>query len=181
MSTFRVRRAIPSVLNTATTVRVAETKNITNSEAERVLTEFIDASDAISAGLAQSSQEIGLSKNNDSSAVLSQLKRIQRNLRGLPPLISESQGKPDSSANIEPPNKKIKFDDNEEDVAIEETVQPEEEDDDDVLEIGYEQEDEVEEEEAKQPEVVEEKKEKKHKKEKKDKKEKSKKEKKSKD
>ncbi|EGW31929.1 uncharacterized protein SPAPADRAFT_61030, partial [Spathaspora passalidarum NRRL Y-27907] len=80
MSTFRARRAIPSVLNTPTAIRINESTNITNSDAERALTEFIDASDAIAAGLEQSSKNTGLSKNNDSSAVLSQLKRIQRNL-----------------------------------------------------------------------------------------------------
>lgn len=112
MSSHRVRRAVPSALNSPTAVRVNKIQNITGSEAERLITEFINASEANASGV-ESDNRTGLSKNSDSSAILSQLKRIQRNLRGLPPIISETTSQ-STGTTSEPANKKIKFDEEEE-------------------------------------------------------------------
>ena len=82
------RRAFPSTLNTPTTVRVRSSSLIPQSQAESLLTEFIDASEFNNNPVNQEpqSQKSGMASNSGNAAVLSQLRRIQRNLRGLPPL-----------------------------------------------------------------------------------------------
>ncbi|WLF80737.1 hypothetical protein PVL30_004525 [Lodderomyces elongisporus] len=82
------RRAFPSTLNTPTTVRVRSSSSIPQSQAESLLTEFIDASEFNNNPVNQEpqSQKSGMASNSGNAAVLSQLRRIQRNLRGLPPL-----------------------------------------------------------------------------------------------
>ncbi|KAG7663522.1 uncharacterized protein J8A68_002981 [[Candida] subhashii] len=120
MSSYRSRRVIPSSLNTPTTIRVNKSQNITGSDAERLITDFINASDANANGI-ESKDYAGLSRSSDVSAILSQLKRIQRNLRGLPPITAEATIPSTSQNTSEPPNKKIKFsEDEEEEVAVEE-------------------------------------------------------------
>ncbi|KAK6458749.1 RNA polymerase I subunit RPA14-domain-containing protein [Scheffersomyces xylosifermentans] len=185
-STFRPRRAFPSAVNTPTLTRVNASSYVKNSEAEQILTEFISASEANNEALPGSilnneNNTTGFSNNAESGAVLSQLKRVQRDLRGLPPLIAE----PPVVSTNSTENKKIKFDDNydtfeqpkhkkikfesEEPEAVEEEkiVEKEEEADEDNEEDG-----EVtvtEETEKKHKKEKKEKKEKKHKKEKKEK------------
>lgn len=131
MSTYRSRRVIPSAINTPTSIRVLKIKNLASSDAERVLTEFIEASELnISGKAAGEANTTGLAGNSESPAVLSQLKRIQRSLRGLPPVISEqtSENKRAAEEEADRPNKKIKFDDNEDNTEdVNEKQQQEEE------------------------------------------------------
>ncbi|ODV81570.1 RNA polymerase I, subunit RPA14 [Suhomyces tanzawaensis NRRL Y-17324] len=129
----RVRRAIPSAVNTPTEIHVTQITSIKNDDAETILTEFISASEAIANALPgttvpqDESVSTGLSNVSGSGAVLSQLKRVQRDLRGLPPMAAEpalesnKRTKFEDSAS-EPQNKKIKFDDEDD----EDDEQPEE-------------------------------------------------------
>ena len=144
MSTYRSRRVIPSAINTPTSIRLLKINNLGASEAERALSEFIDASELNISGKATTDfNTTGLAGNSESPAVLSQLKRIQRSLRGLPPVISEQQSENKRSADEETdrPNKKIKFDESEDNT---EEVKEEEDDEE---QPKYEEEEEEEEEE----------------------------------
>lgn len=123
MSTsFQPRRAIPSALNTPTEVRITGGKSVPSDEAERILTEFIDASELISSGIETSNAtSTGLSDAPGNGPILAQLRRIQRDLRGLPPLVAEmpttnKRGAEDDEATL-PVNKKIKFEDEDEEQA----------------------------------------------------------------
>lgn len=194
MSAFRPRRAVPSAVNTPTEIHVKSTTGIKNSDAEIILSEFITSSEAIAnafptSNVLEESENTGLSNATGNNAVLSQLKRVQRDLRGLPPIAAEpvqpSQNKKIKFDDIgadpveEPLNKKIKFDDDDEEE--EEEASDEEEKEEEIIEEEQVQE-EQEEQDASDDEDVSEKKEKKHKKEKKEKKhKKEKKEKKNKD
>ncbi|CAI5760007.1 unnamed protein product [Candida verbasci] len=119
MSSYRSKRVIPNSLNTPTAVRVDQELNIDENDAEILLNEFIQASEVNVTGKSDQINSAGLSINNvDSSAILSQLKRIQRSLRGLPPLITEQQqpiSRSDTTTTEKPMNKKIKFDDDDDD------------------------------------------------------------------
>mmetsp|Transcript_2933 Transcript_2933/g.3262 ORF Transcript_2933/g.3262 Transcript_2933/m.3262 type:complete len:216 (+) Transcript_2933:40-687(+) len=127
MSAYRPKRSIPSAVNTPTAVHVEASQAINKSEAEIILTDFISVSEAIAGSLPSSldSSQItfsntGLSSGSGSSAILSQLKRVQRDLRGLPPLLSEVVGSTSGTiAAAEITNKKIKFDDDGADVSEE--------------------------------------------------------------
>lgn len=180
MSAFRPRRAVPSAVNTPTEIHVKSTTGIKNSDAEIILSEFITSSEAIAnafptSNVLEESENTGLSNATGNNAVLSQLKRVQRDLRGLPPIAAEpvqtSQNKKikfddiDADPVEEPLNKKIKFDDDDE----EEEASDEEEKEEEIIEEEQVQE---EQEEASDDEDVPEKKEKKEKKHKKEKKEK---------
>lgn len=120
MSTsFQPRRAIPSALNTPTEVRVIGGKSVSAEEAERYLTTFIDASELITSGVENSNaNSIGLSDAPGNGPILAQLRRIQRDLRGLPPLAAElpsgNKRSLDDSEPAPPMNKKIKFEDEDE-------------------------------------------------------------------
>ncbi|KAI5968017.1 hypothetical protein CANMA_002785 [Candida margitis] len=89
-SNQRSRRAVPSTLNTPTAVNVNAVSNISQEQAEQLLTQFIEASEhnRNPLNLKDQDQNTGFSSNSETIAVASQLKRIQRNLRGLPPLSS---------------------------------------------------------------------------------------------
>lgn len=209
MSAYRPRRNIPSAVNTPTAVRVEASQAIDKSEAETILSDFISVSEAIAGSLPSSldSSKItfsntGLSSSTGSSAILSQLKRVQRDLRGLPPLLSEVVASTpgtiapaetinkkikfddeDADASVEPKSKKIKFDDSEVDASADaEMAEPVTTDDNEERKHDDEEEDEEEEEKLqKEPKKSKkdkhdkkEKKEKKHKKEKKEKKDKKK-------
>lgn len=127
MSAYRPKRNFPSAVNTPTAVRVEASQAINKSEAETILSDFISVSEAIAGSLPSSldSSQVtfsntGLSSGSGSSAILSQLKRVQRDLRGLPPLLSEVVGStPGTIASAETVNKKIKFDDEGADVSEE--------------------------------------------------------------
>lgn len=84
----RSKRAIPSTLNTPTAVNVNAVSSISQAQAEQLLTQFIDASEhnRNPLNLKDQDQKTGFSSNSETIAVASQLKRIQRSLRGLPPL-----------------------------------------------------------------------------------------------
>ncbi|EGV63586.1 hypothetical protein PSN45_004495 [Yamadazyma tenuis] len=118
MSSFRPRRVIPSAINTPTSVVIKSSKLATQSETERILTAFIDISESVATtvpGQASSSNEIlnadsGLSNSTGNAAIISQLKRLQRDLRGLPPTLTEFNLVPELSS-----NKKIRFDDDSQD------------------------------------------------------------------
>lgn len=209
MSAYRPRRNIPSAVNTPTAVRVEASLAIDKSEAETILSDFISVSEAIAGSLPSSldSSKItfsntGLSSSTGSSAILSQLKRVQRDLRGLPPLLSEVVASTpgtiapaetinkkikfddeDADASVEPKSKKIKFDDSEVDASADaEMAEPVTTDDNEEQKYDDEEEDEEEEEKLqkeskkskKEKHDKKEKKEKKHKKEKKEKKDKKK-------
>lgn len=129
MSTYRSKRAIPSAINTPTTVRVHRVNDTTSSEAERILTSFIDASEInISGKGTAETNTTGISRGNESPAIVSQLKRIQRSLRGLPPLMSEEQFTKSNASleDSERPNKKIKFDESDENLSTEKVTEDEE-------------------------------------------------------
>ncbi|EMG46291.1 hypothetical protein SBY92_002477 [Candida maltosa Xu316] len=120
MSTYRSKRVIPSAINTPISIRAHNVKNVTGSDVERILTEFIDASELnISGKVTDETKTTGLAGNSESPAVLSQLKRIQRSLRGLPPIISEQPSVSKTSEEPDRQNKKIKFDDSDENDAKE--------------------------------------------------------------
>ena len=176
MSTYRSRRVIPSAINTPTSIRLLKINNLGASEAEKALSEFIDASELNISGKATTDfNTTGLAGNSESPAVLSQLKRIQRSLRGLPPVISEQQSENKRSADEETdrPNKKIKFDESEDNT---EEVK-EEEDDEEQPKYEEEEEEDDDDEEEKVPEEEEEEKEEEPVEKKKSKKDKSKKDK----
>ncbi|RCK65013.1 hypothetical protein Cantr_00974 [Candida viswanathii] len=172
MSTYRSRRVIPSAINTPTSTRVHQIHNLSASQAERFLTEFIDASELnISGKTPTGTPSSGLAGGSESPAVLSQLKRIQRSLRGLPPVISEpqqSENKRSAEDEADRPNKKIKFDDSEDN--MDEVVA--EEDDDEQPKYEDDEEEEVVEEEPIEKKKSKKDKSKKEKKDKKDKKKK---------
>lgn len=129
MSTYRSKRAIPSAINTPTTVRVHSVNDTTSSEAERILTSFIDASEInISGKGTAETNTTGISGGNESPAIVSQLKRIQRSLRGLPPLMSEEQFTKSNASleDSERPNKKIKFDESDDNLSTEKVTEDEE-------------------------------------------------------
>lgn len=191
---FRPRRVVQSAVNTPTTVHVNSSSIITKSEAESILSEFISTSESIATTIPGASNDevtfstTGLSNNTGSNAILSQLKRVQRDLRGLPPLLADF-GTEAKRADEEPVNKKIKFDDDDAEVEEpankrikfdeEETVEEEpvnkkttfeDEDEPIAYEAASEPEEEVEQPVEAETSPKKEKKEKKHKKEKKEKK-----------
>ncbi|KAG2734703.1 hypothetical protein G9P44_002709 [Scheffersomyces stipitis] len=178
-STFRPRRVVPNAVNTPILTKIQTSSSINNSEAEQILSEFIYASEAVAASFTSSSlvdneagSATGFSDSAGSNALLSQLKRVQRDLRGLPPLVAEPTAVVTSSRD----NKKIKFDDD--DVEVEEPKNKKikfdsEEPAEEVPEYEEEQEEKQEEQEQEEVTVIEEEEsEKKHKKEKKEKKQK---------
>lgn len=187
MSTsFRPRRVIPSAVNTPTCINVIKTTNISNEQAEVILSEFISVSEAIATTIPGAtgvqddilSSRTGFSNSTGNGAVLGQLRRVQRDLRGLPPLAIEAETgnkktkfDNDNDGIEQPKNKKIKFDSEDESATTSEPSQKqqeqeqeqEQEDHHSMAEVGAPEEAEEEEEE----EEVEEKKLKKDKKEKK--------------
>lgn len=198
MSAYRPKRQMQSAVNAPVVMHVKGVKAIEKARAEALLTKFISTSEAISSAIVGSEDPIlftntGMASGEGSNPVLGQLKRVQRDLRGLPPLLSELDTKKE-----EPVRKKIKFDDegNEEGDAKEEAQdeemeeeeeeeekedeeeeeeQKEEADEDEEDEIKEQEEDEEKEQtddEEEQEQKVTEKKDKKHKKDKRDKKEK---------
>ncbi|EEQ39283.1 hypothetical protein CLUG_03411 [Clavispora lusitaniae ATCC 42720] len=198
MSAYRPKRQMQSAVNAPVVMHVKGVKAIEKARAEALLTKFISTSEAISSAIVGSEDPIlftntGMASGEGSNPVLGQLKRVQRDLRGLPPLSSELDTKKE-----EPVRKKIKFDDegNEEGDAKEEAQdeemeeeeeeeekedeeeeeeQKEEADEDEEDEIKEQEEDEEKEQtddEEEQEQKVTEKKDKKHKKDKRDKKEK---------
>lgn len=184
---YRPKRVAQSAVNTPTAVHVNSSSIIPKSEAESILSEFIATSESIATTIPGASNDevtfstTGLSNSTGINAILSQLRRVQRDLRGLPPLLADfGEAKKleeaptnkkikfddDDEVNEEPVNKKIKFDEEPVDAEEEEDVQQDEP-------ITYDpaSEDEAEPEKIESMEVTESpKKEKKHKKEKKDKK-----------
>lgn len=119
----RPRRANPSAINTPTEIHVKSSSTITKEDAESVLSEFISTSEAIAntfptEGSVSGNSEFnstGLSNSSDNKVILGQLKRVQRDLRGLPPLAAElvvpQAEQKKFGFDEEPKNKKIKFDD----------------------------------------------------------------------
>ncbi|CAD1811907.1 hypothetical protein FOB58_004001 [Candida parapsilosis] len=101
----RSRRAVPSTLNTPTAVNVNAVSSVTQEQAEQFLTQFIDASEhnRNPLNLNDQDQKTGFSSNSETVAVASQLKRIQRNLRGLPPLSTSET--PEASNNNDEANR----------------------------------------------------------------------------
>lgn len=126
-ASYRPKRSITSAVNTPTAVRVELSQVINKEEAETILSDFISVSEAIAGSLPsplESNQvtfsNTGLSRSTGNSAILSQLKRVQRDLRGLPPLLSEAAtSTPGTITTTENQNKKIKFDDEDADASVE--------------------------------------------------------------
>lgn len=193
-NTFRPRRVMLSAVNSPTVSHIKKTSTLEKDGAEQFLSKFIEASEINASRangniMSEVSSSSGMSISTEGSTALSQLRRIQRDLRGLPPLDLESstsnenkktkfEGEDSSEG---PKNKKIRFDDSEAEQSID-TKEAEEEEketdiekskqDDNEVESEEELESEVEEEEEQQKQKEEELKEKENKKEKKDKKDK---------
>ena len=136
MFSSRSRKALSSAINSPTTVYVRSSQTLSNDGAEHFLNDFITTSESIPnsiTGIASSdSEKTHLSLAQPilgNAAIPSQLKRMQRSLRGLPPVISEvahtigSDNAEKKSPDVpqETPRKKIKFDDAEENILGEKT------------------------------------------------------------
>mgnify|MGYP001063294670 CR=1 FL=1 len=190
-ASFRPRRVVPSAVNTPTAIHVYKSANISNADAEEVLSEFISVSELIATTVPGatgdddiSNNKTGFSNSTGNSAVLGQLRRVQRDLRGLPPLVQEPESKKhkfDEDTQVEPVNKKIKFDDSDEeddekeeqeDVEEQQVENDDEEDEPETVEQEAEKEVDEDEQSHSKKKEKKEKKEKKSKKEKKHKKEK---------
>lgn len=130
---FRARRVNNSSVNYPTAIKFLKSTSITLEETEREVTHFIDQTEKWKNALpgAQLNGEdlgVGFSPLGDNSTVLSQLGRIQRDLRGLPPVVSvepQSSNKrikfgDDDVENGAHQNKKIKFDDDGESTTVNE-------------------------------------------------------------
>lgn len=130
---FRSRRVNNSSVNYPTAIKFLSSTPITLEDTEREITHFIDQTEKWKNALpgAQLHGEdlgVGFSPLGDNSTVLSQLGRIQRDLRGLPPVVSvepQSSNKrikfgADDVENGARQNKKIKFDDDEESTTVNE-------------------------------------------------------------
>lgn len=119
-ATFRPKRTLPSAVNSPIVSHVLKSSCVAKSEAERILSAFIDASDIDEIGKTTSQVDSGfkngLSGNSSNGPVVMQLKRIQRELRGLPPLLVElnQSGQKSSFESGTENNRKIKFDDDDE-------------------------------------------------------------------
>lgn len=86
---LKPKRAIPSAINTPTAVHVLKQEQITQDEAEVLVSNFIGASE---------------DSTGHNLIILSQLRRLQRDLRGLPPLLEMERprvGSVDGSANVD--------------------------------------------------------------------------------
>ncbi|CAK9435292.1 uncharacterized protein LODBEIA_P57430 [Lodderomyces beijingensis] len=105
------RRAVPSTLNSPTTVHIDATVSLSDSKAEALVSQFITVSEHNNNPITQQeqNQSTGFAADKESSAKLSQLKRIQRSLRGLPPLLSDKMATSSSAAEIEDGAKKKKI------------------------------------------------------------------------
>lgn len=139
---FRSKRGNNSSVNYPTDIKFLSSTSITLEEAEREITYFIDQTEKWKNALpgAQLRGEdlgVGFSPVGDNSTVLSQLGRIQRDLRGLPPVVSaepQTSNKRikfgDDDENGTHQNKKIKFDDDEESTTVNESTKTAEDLDD---------------------------------------------------
>lgn len=107
------QRRAPNATNTPVVVTIQGVKSISKERAEAILTKFITVSEQIAAGDYQN-QRTGLSDSVSNKPVMGQLQRMQRNLRGLPPLAGDNVFGKHKLEDEPPKNKKIKFDDAEE-------------------------------------------------------------------
>lgn len=115
-STFKPRRVLPSSLNTPTEINVKRVTRLLQNEAERILSEFIATSENISKGaLDTRNATTGFSDSVANGMILTQLRRIQRNMRGLPPFVPaaliETKHTSDFLNEGTLQNKRIKFND----------------------------------------------------------------------
>lgn len=111
MSQVKSKRIAPSAVNTPVTVHVKASKALSKEDTERFLSKFIENEETRSnQNLLNNSGNV-----NVTGASVSQLKRIQRDLRGLPPL--ESSTAPTSTTSTSTiksksaPKTHMKFDD----------------------------------------------------------------------
>lgn len=126
MSQVKSKRIAPSVVNTPVTFHIKASKALSKEETERLLTKFISNEET------RSNQNLIDSSNittTNTGASVSQLKRIQRDLRGLPPLETHTTTPPPpqsstASASVPgtitttvTPKKHMKFD-NDDDVSV---------------------------------------------------------------
>lgn len=116
MSSFRRRtQKLPSQVTKPVLIEIKGEKSIDKVRAEALLTKFINTSEAISSAIPGSDDPVvfsntGFSSNVGTNPKIGQLKRVQRELRGLPPLLAELDAeylKHDDA----PQNKKVVFDD----------------------------------------------------------------------
>ncbi|CDK28416.1 unnamed protein product [Kuraishia capsulata CBS 1993] len=122
-STVRTRAPRKSTLNTPVVAHVAAIRVIEDDQAQVILSNFIDQCEKLEEeSLSTTLNSEGGSRTTYSgppSEKVSHLKRLQRELRGLPPLLVESAGSRPAKAKKAfsegisgtPANKKIKFDD----------------------------------------------------------------------
>lgn len=81
---FKQRQSYFSAVTKPTVQRVMRSKALTNSQAEQLLTSFFTDVDSASLRLAAASSSTLATTTSNASAI-AQLKRVQRDLRGLPP------------------------------------------------------------------------------------------------
>jgi hypothetical protein len=81
MNSYKPRRVQPNAVNTPITQHIYSSTDVTKDSAERLLSDFINEHEQD-----QQEQQLAVSSDTTQATSLSQLKRIQRDLRGLPPL-----------------------------------------------------------------------------------------------
>lgn len=103
----RPRRVQQSSVNSPTAIQVSGTSTLSNDQVQKLIDDFIEENDKPA-----SLQSVSEASSSHNPANLSQLKRLQRELRGLPPMLMTEELKADAPM-TEQVNKKIKFDDDE--------------------------------------------------------------------
>lgn len=133
MSTVRARFVESNAVNAPVVAHVKGIKPIDQARAEAILTKFINTTESISTGAiapteAAAFANTGMSTSAGKNPVLGQLRRVQRDLRGLPPLLADlefNSNKRPSETSEPAQNKKIKFDDSDDESALPEKVEVE--------------------------------------------------------
>ncbi|ODQ83158.1 hypothetical protein BABINDRAFT_11464 [Babjeviella inositovora NRRL Y-12698] len=110
MSTgFRPRRPAPSAVTAPTTVHITNSVPLKKEDVQRALDSFLEDTEINSLDMGASLSTANADPaGSGAAAYLSQLKRVQRELRGLPPMLPEM-----APASEHTMNKKIRFDNNE--------------------------------------------------------------------
>ncbi|RKP30982.1 hypothetical protein METBISCDRAFT_26921 [Metschnikowia bicuspidata] len=121
MSTVRARFVEASAVNAPVVAHIKGVKSITLGRAEAILAKFISTTETLTSGMSATDSAAfavtGMSTTSGKNPVLGQLRRLQRDLRGLPPLLADLEfGAPDKRPAEKPAaqNKRIKFDSDDE-------------------------------------------------------------------
>lgn len=121
MSTVRARFVEASAVNAPVVAHIKGVKSITLGRAEAILAKFISTSETLTSGMSATDSVAfavtGMSTKSGKNPVLGQLRRLQRDLRGLPPLLADLDFGAVGKREAEKPaaqNKRIKFDSDDE-------------------------------------------------------------------